>query len=110
MLQNVTLQPVRVITSGRPRLAQEITTVATSPQEKATAPSSVPSAVAVISKPAFIDSALLAFTVDVMGTVSTGILAYAAYQQKSRMAMVLGLLTGGLAVKGLIDLSRIRER
>lgn len=107
MFQSVTLQQVRVMPARRPRLAQEIT-VAPNQEAKTPAVATVP--VATEAKPPFIDSALVSFGVDVVGAASTGMLAYGASVTKSRMAIVWGLLCGGLVLKGLADLSRVRER
>lgn len=96
MIQNVTLRPVRVVSPLSPRLAQETT--------------AVPSAVVVTPKPPFIDSALVNFTVDVFGAASMWTLTRAAVHRGSKMATVLGVMTGGLILKGIYDLSKVRER
>jgi hypothetical protein len=107
MFQSVTLQQVRVMPARRPRLAQEIT-VAPNQEAKTPAVATVP--VATEAKPPFIDSALVAFGVDVVAAMSTGMLAYGANKVNSRLDIVWGLLCGGLVFKGLADLARVRER
>jgi hypothetical protein len=91
--------------SWRPGLAQE--TPAAAP---AAAPASVAPAAATAAKPPIIDSSLVAFGVDVVGVISTFKLFTVANKLNSRMAILWGLVCGGLVVKGLADLSNVRER
>lgn len=102
---SVVLRPVRVMPSWRPGLAQE--TPAAAP---AAAPASVAPAAATAAKPPIIDSSLVAFGVDVVGVISTFKLFTVANKLNSRMAILWGLVCGGLVVKGLADLSNVRER
>lgn len=104
---SVVLRPVRVMPSWRPGLAQE--TPAAAPATAA-APASVAPAAATAAKPPFIDSSLVAFGVDVVGVISTYMLFYGANKINSRMAIPYGLICGGLVLKGLADLSNVRER
>lgn len=103
---SVVLRPVRVMPSWRPGLAQEAQAAA-----PATAPAAAPaSTVATAAKPPIIDSSLVAFGVDVVGVLSTFKLFTVANKMNSRMAILWGLVCGGLVVKGLADLSNVRER
>lgn len=103
--------PVAPATPGRPSLAQQ--------QPPAQAAPGAPPIVMVPAppKPSFLDSALIASMVDFTGAFVTGILAYGATYPgisprpaPSRWAYVFGALAAGLVVKGLVDLSLVRER
>lgn len=101
---SVVLRPVRVMPSWHPGLAQEAAAPATTPA-KTVAP-----AAAAVTKPPFIDSSLVAFGIDVLGVISTFMLFSGANKANSRMAIPYGLVCGGLVIKGLADLSNVRER
>lgn len=120
MQQIFMLKPVRIASARWPRLGQE-TATATAPAAapKTPAAATAPPSAAVQEKPAFIDSALVAFGVDVVGAVSAGFVAWAAAKAMTRdgkpaprttMALVFGVLAGAAGIKGLVDLGWVRER
>jgi len=99
---SVVLRPVRVMPNWRPGLSQE---------KPAAAPAStVAPAAATAAKPPLIDSSLVAFGIDTLGIISTYSLFSGANKANSRMAILWGLVCGGLVIKGLYDLSNVRER
>jgi len=108
-MQTIALQPVRLVPRWSPAPRAPVLRPASLAQQQATVtPPTIP--------PPFIDSSLVAFIVDSVGALSTGILAYGATYpgvtgaKPSRWAYVFGAMAAVLAFKGLIDLSRIRER
>lgn len=63
-----------------------------------------------IPKPALIDSALAAFLTDAVAATATGMLAYTYGKAGSKWAAFFWAVSGIAGFKGLVDLSRIRER
>jgi hypothetical protein len=61
-------------------------------------------------KPAFIDSALMAFMVDAAAATATGMIAYTYGKAGSKWAAFWWSVMAVTGFKGLADLSRIRER
>lgn len=61
-------------------------------------------------KPAFIDSALVSTATDAAAAVSSGILASIYGKAKSRWATFFWVVAAVAGFKGLVDLSRVRER
>jgi len=118
MQQIFVLKPVRLLPVRYPALGQDKATAPpASPQTPATA--TAPPSAAAPEKPPFIDSALVAFVTDVVGATSAGLVAWAAAKATKRdgtpaprttMALVFGVLAGGLGIKGLVDLAWVRER
>lgn len=125
-MEGIVIQPVRVVgwspaphrmPEYRPVLAQQ----APAPVPAMAPPGGAAAAAAVPPKPPFIDSALVATVVDVLGAVSTGTLAYIAAHpvpmtaggpapRASKWSYFWGILSGVLVFKGIADLSRIRTR
>jgi len=103
---SVVLRPVRVVPNWR--LSQE--TPAAAPAVTAAPASTVAPAAATAAKPPLIDSSLVAFGIDTLGIISTYSLFSGANKANSRMAILWGLVCGGLVIKGLYDLSNVRER
>jgi hypothetical protein len=111
-MQTIALQPVRLVPRWSPAPRAPVLRPASLAQQPAAAPT--PAAATV--PPPLIDSALVAFLVDTVGALSTGMLAYGATYpgiagaKTSRWAWFFGIASGILVFKGLADLSRIRER
>ena len=110
-MQTIALQPVRLVPRWSPAPRAPVLRPASLAQQQATVtpPAAIP--------PPFIDSALVAFIVDSVGALSTGTLSYGVYYlarvtktKPSRWGLVFGITAALLAAKGLLDLSRIRER
>lgn len=108
-MQTIAFQQVRLVPAWRPAPA-------TYDRRPALAQQMLPPPPSASTKPAFIDSALVATVQDFTGALVTGLLAYGATYpgrqdvRPSRWAYVFLALTAGLVVKGFADLSRVRER
>lgn len=110
-MQTIAIRQVRLMPAWRPAPAPDYRRPVLA-QPTLPAPAPVPTN----SKPAFIDSALVATIQDFTGAAVLGFLGYGAtYPERkdvrpSTLAYVFLATAAVLAFKGIVDLSRIRER
>lgn len=85
----------------RPRLAQTVVTSPVTP----------PGGTVNVARPAFIDSALMNLVFDALGATACGILSYgASITDNHTWSKIYGVLATALAIRGVYNLTNVRER
>lgn len=109
MNQHVTLRPVKLV--WKPGMGQQTQATAPAQQPNVPAPSAtVPSATGQ-EKPAFIDSAFMAFVTDLIAVTGAGAVCYAFDAAKhTGKAVFFGILSGAMGIKAIVDWNWVRER